>query len=114
MLGSEGSEGSDLGTYQEEFIGSINRDSTQTSPWVGRHLSSFRSAEGELEGKGRRNGTFPRINGRHPGCRAAGTTEKIVPQPEGRFVHQSVVYILMKVVLCLLQSLGVERQSDER
>lgn len=60
--------------------------------------SSFRPAERELEVKGRRNGTFPRINGRHPGREAAGTTEKIIPVPEGTFTNESVVISFTKVV----------------
>ena len=65
-------------------------------------------------GKGRRNGTFPRTNGRHPGCQEAGTTEKIIPEPEGIFVNESVVYIPMKVFwvfLFFFQSLGVRCHS---
>lgn len=47
---------------------------------------SIRSARRELGVKGRRNGTFPRINGRHPGCQAAGTLDKIILTPEGSLI----------------------------
>lgn len=39
-----------------------------------RWETTFRPAERALVGKGRRNGLFPRINGRHPGCQSAGKT----------------------------------------
>lgn len=66
------------------------------TPWTGgRHIGGMRnvlqaSRRRAGEGKGRKNGTFPRIHGRHPGCQEAGTTEKIIPKPEGEFHNESV------------------------
>lgn len=52
-------------------------------------------------------GEIPRINGRHPGCRAAGTIEKIIPKPEGTFVNESVVYTPTKKAAFKASEFGV-------
>lgn len=63
--------------------------------------------------KGRRDGTFPRTNGRHPGPREAGTSEEIIPKPEGEFANESVVKIPKVVQAFFSQSLLVY-QSGQR